>query len=720
MSFSRDSKHILNTSFRMCLPLPVHKKICLFLSLFIMLSSAAGQNLVLNPSMEDYVECPRMTIPINNSIEMAEHWGSPTISSDYYNVCRIGFFFTVPNSGFGYQYPRTGDAFVGAYLWSEGDNGMIYSALEYIEGSLSSSLKQDSFYLVEFFINCAGLGHSPSYAVDQVSMLFTPEWATFPYEGFITPPYITTPDLTSPAGVFFRDTVGWQRVKWIYQARGDELFFTVGLFRPKEEVNFIPADGDGPTIFRRAYYYFDDFRIEKIPRPMAWSGLGTDTLICADSFELTLSGNPNHYHYEWSTGDTTRQITVDTPGVYVLKSWFADSCEVVDSILVEQLVPGTLDLGEDVDVCPSDLPYSLSAGIEQGTFLWSTGDTLSGITIEEGGAYWVEVSTPCGQYRDTIAVRVLYPPLLGIEPDTLICDEAVDILLEAGEGYDGYEWSMGVQGRQIRITSPGWYWVEGTYACGSIRDSILVRLGQLEALDLGADTVLCLSEPLLLEAPAWFETYRWSTGATSPSITVGDYGVYALEAGYECGILRDTIRVTAPPEWSVRAPKHLLLPWDSTRTILVEESGAADALAYHWSPSEGLSCTDCLRPEVSPTYTRDYELEVEDNYGCRQVLQVSVEVVVPHHIYFPNAFSPNDDGINDFFSPLYGDEVINVHAMQIFNRWGDMVYSATDGFKWDGRWQGHPAALGVYVYQADVEFADGNREIVSGEVLLVR
>lgn len=674
----------------------------------------------MNPSMEDYVECPRVNIPIHHSIEMAEYWTTPTFSSDYYSTCRVGAY-RVPEAGNGYQYPRTGNAYVGAYMW-RGLNQLNRLEAEYIEGTLSSVLEKDSFYLVDFYINRAG-ENATNIAIDQISLVFTANHIIMPYSE--SPPfgaslYITTPDLISPEGVFYIDTLNWERIKWIYQARGDEAFFTVGIFRPESEINYI-AVNENFAAYGVPLYYFDDFRVEKIPRYQAWSGLGQDTLICLEDFEMELVGNENHFHYRWSTGDTTRQITIDSPGLYTLESWFADSCVVVDSIRVEQFIPGSVDLGEDVLLCPADLPLLLSGNVSQGSFLWSTGDTLSEIAVEEEGEYWLEVTTPCGSYRDSILIEVQYPPLLDIGQDTLICGEdEIDLWITANEGYLSYEWNNGSTDRALHITEPGWYWVDAVHQCGSIRDSFLVRHQALEVLDLGEDTTLCFSTPIIITAQEGYDTYLWNTGEHTPMIEITDYGIYSLIAGNECGTMKDTILIEAPPSWDLIAPDRLLVGWDESQQILVETTGTLQDPHYHWQPTEGLSCTDCLQPTVSPTQSTQYTLTATDEYGCESQVSTSVEVVVPHDIYFPNAFSPNDDGINDFFGPLYGNEVLEVKSLQIYNRWGDRVFSTKYDFKWAGDWKGKKAESAIYVYQAEVVFADGRSEIVSGELLLVR
>ena len=90
------------------------------------------------------------------------------------------------------------------------------------------------------------------------------------------------------------------------------------------------------------------------------------------------------------------------------------------------------------------------------------------------------------------------------------------------------------------------------------------------------------------------------------------------------------------------------------------------------------------------------EVNNKDHYISHSFVYEFVEVL-PEKIFFPNAFSPNDDGHNDFFFiPNGGFEEVEIY---IFNRWGNQIYfSADPNFRWDGRYKGQSVPEGVYVY----------------------
>lgn len=79
-------------------------------------------------------------------------------------------------------------------------------------------------------------------------------------------------------------------------------------------------------------------------------------------------------------------------------------------------------------------------------------------------------------------------------------------------------------------------------------------------------------------------------------------------------------------------------------------------------------------------------------------LSNTVETTAPFNLYIPNAFTPNGDGLNDVFGAA--GEGISEFTMQVFNRWGNLVFETNDMRRqWDGTYKGEKAELGVYVYQ---------------------
>jgi len=146
-----------------------------------------------------------------------------------------------------------------------------------------------------------------------------------------------------------------------------------------------------------------------------------------------------------------------------------------------------------------------------------------------------------------------------------------------------------------------------------------------------------------------------------------------------------------------------------------------------WTPTEGLSCSDCLNPLISPVQTMLYRLTVENKNGCADDATILVRVNKDGGIYIPNAFSPNGDGVNDKFM-IYGkpEGVVEIKTFLVFSRWGETVweyhhFSPNDpAAGWDGTHRGQTMNPAVFAYFAIIEFIDGTVKLYEGDVTLTR
>lgn len=133
-----------------------------------------------------------------------------------------------------------------------------------------------------------------------------------------------------------------------------------------------------------------------------------------------------------------------------------------------------------------------------------------------------------------------------------------------------------------------------------------------------------------------------------------------------------------------------------------------------------------LMPEVLPPQTAWYVITITTDEGC--VATDSVLIVVDPYkpIYIPNVFTPNGDYINDHVT-VYGNQAATgVKRLQIFDRWGGMLWERTNFdlndplLGWDGTSKGKPVNPGVYTYVAEVEFLDNISGIYHGTITVLQ
>jgi gliding motility-associated-like protein len=174
--------------------------------------------------------------------------------------------------------------------------------------------------------------------------------------------------------------------------------------------------------------------------------------------------------------------------------------------------------------------------------------------------------------------------------------------------------------------------------------------------------------------------------------------------------------IKGPPEISIPVGFPVTLPFTYSTGII----------SWAWTPSANLSCDDCANPVASPIFSTLYSVSVTDSNNCTSRDSIRVTTICNANNYFiPNTFSPNNDGVNDFFYPR-GKSLYNIQSMRVFNRWGQMVFERKDfpanaaASGWDGTFNGHPAPADVYVYIVEVVCDNAQVIPLKGDITLIR
>jgi gliding motility-associated-like protein len=160
-------------------------------------------------------------------------------------------------------------------------------------------------------------------------------------------------------------------------------------------------------------------------------------------------------------------------------------------------------------------------------------------------------------------------------------------------------------------------------------------------------------------------------------------------------------------------------------TVQINTTGT-DIESYAWSPSDGLSCTDCANPVASPARDMTYVVTVTSPFGCTAQDEVNVHVRCDAvQIWAPNTFTPNADGQNDFFYP-HGKGILQVNHFRIYDRWGELVFERNNmpvndkTFGWDGVYKSQALKPDVYVWIIDATCTNGEKLQKTGDISLIR
>ena len=147
---------------------------------------------------------------------------------------------------------------------------------------------------------------------------------------------------------------------------------------------------------------------------------------------------------------------------------------------------------------------------------------------------------------------------------------------------------------------------------------------------------------------------------------------------------------------------------------------------YHWEPAVWLDCADCRRPLSTPLEHTEYTLVISDDAGCTATDRIKIKVEAPG-IYVPNVFTPDSDSENNVFTIFASQEgVRRVLNLRVFDRWGNQVFENLDfapndkSAGWRGNFRDTPMNPAVFVWFAEVEYVNGRKVFLKGDVTLVR
>ena len=150
-------------------------------------------------------------------------------------------------------------------------------------------------------------------------------------------------------------------------------------------------------------------------------------------------------------------------------------------------------------------------------------------------------------------------------------------------------------------------------------------------------------------------------------------------------------------------------------------------VSQYWTPNYNLQDSFDLRPNASPYNNTTYTLTVvQDSTGCTDEDQMTVFVIKNRLVRIPNIFSPNGDGYNDWFTAFNVKAGVEIDEMQIFDRWGELIYKNKKiplgdlQSGWNGKFKGQRVNPGVYVYLFKIRFLDDEILNFAGDITVLR
>lgn len=351
---------------------------------------------------------------------------------------------------------------------------------------------------------------------------------------------------------------------------------------------------------------------------------------------------------------------------------------------------------------------------------WDFGDPASGSsnnsvlinpvhTFSSQGFYSVKAIIHKLCSEDTVEKLISVGPgnmLLG--PDTALC-EGISYTLRAHVPGAAYLWNDNSTADSLVVNASGYYWVKIMSGGCISTDSIYITYHPRPVFSLGVDTSICEGKSLLLDVSGSGDHYLWQNNSTSPSLLITNPGLYWVKVVKNNCSKTDSVNVAISP-----LPKPSL-PGDTTGCsgpgIWLDAGSAGNISTYLWS---GGDTGRRIKADKSGLYS------VRCFNTCGSVTVQTNVTLVTCDIYFPSAFTPNKDGLNDVFKVCSPVGILE-YELFVYNRYGQIVFSTRDpGSGWDGLYKDIKQNIGAYQWFAKIKRLNNERIIMKGSVLLIR
>ena len=472
------------------------------------------------------------------------------------------------------------------------------------------------------------------------------------------------------------------------------------------------------------------------------------------SINIATSGGVGPYSYSWSNGSVSNVISTIPQGIYTVQILDAHLCPfdttftIIEPTALQASVnhPDTICIGQS-----TSLVATVSGGTAGYNYLWNTNHTASNISVNPSvnNLYSVLVTDANGCTKTVSNIPVLVFPALSINmtvTEDSICEGESTALAAIAAGGNGgpytYTWNAigtNVNGFNSSPDSTFVYSVSLSDGCTVLEPSTqqlvivhplpIVNFTPIDQKGCNPVTVNFTSTSITTNGA----NYVWNFGdgfdgnGNNISHTYVEDGTYDVSLfvtdiyGCESQLTQNNIITVwpLPTAFYTSEPQEVSILHPTVQFL----NGSNGAVTSHWDFGDNTVTTNDWSPEHTYGDTGRYvvELIVISNEGCVDTFYNEIIVRGETTFYLPNAFSPNNDGYNEFFTG-YGIGITHAN-FKVFDRWGKLMFESNDLSKgWDGTYQnsGDVCAEGVYIYLFKVYNGQPAPLEFTGKVSLVR
>lgn len=473
------------------------------------------------------------------------------------------------------------------------------------------------------------------------------------------------------------------------------------------------------------------------------------------SATVTANGGTAPYIYKWNTGVTSSSLSPIGAGTYTVTVKDSNNCPDSAVVTVSTAIgsfPVTSAIQKPKCFGDKDGVIALTPkGNPPYSYQWSSGSTAATDSNLAPGTYTC-VITESGGCTDTVKITLTQPTAINLTttfiPDTCgKVDGGATVTATGGIAPYVYKWSTGVTSSSASPLGAGTYTVvvKDSNSCPDSAIVTVTPVGGNISVGFVADTLngcypvtISFTDTAKNTAPpvvSW--TWDFGDGKDTTTTTATVIHTYLTPGSYTVKLTATTtggcfgvdsilnfITVYAHPHANFTfspQPATLLNPNIQFTDLTTDPYPLKN---WFWTFGDGIGTSTKENPSYAYADTGTYcpELVVADIHNCMDSITECLEISPYFTLYIPNAFTPNNDGLNDVFAPK-GVGIVTFE-MWIFDRWGQKLYHTTNIYQgWNGTVQGGIGGLcqeDTYVYLIDITDINSVAHTYMGRVSIIK
>lgn len=315
-----------------------------------------------------------------------------------------------------------------------------------------------------------------------------------------------------------------------------------------------------------------------------------------------------------------------------------------------------------------------------------------------------------------------------IRGDSILCRNTSTQLCV--DTYQRYQWSNGEVGPCINITQAGSYRVIviDEHACSSNAD-FTVNYPMIPYYQLEFINPRCPGDrngELRIQSDNTIKSYQVNglinTSGYFDKLESGTYQIQ-LKDSYDC-IYLDTVELKEAESIAIYFQDTLRIK-DRIAELLKIESNGVELDTIQIKPTQGIEQLKEWEFLINPEKGGNYTIVVKDKNGCIKEFQLIIQLELNQKVNAPNAFSPNQDGINELWNIILGS-AYRAQSLEIYDRWGAKMYRfekdeiGKQDAGWNGRYNQQLCNPGVYIYILELVDQNGKAKRLAGDLTLIR